>query len=571
MSALSIQPTYPIFTDIDGQPLEAGYVWIGQANLDPQVNPINVYWDAALTIAAPQPIRTLAGYPSRNGTPARLYVNSDYSIRVMNKNGSTVYSAPEATERYGNVITLANLNFLQNGAGAVTRTALSKMQESVSVKDFGAVGDGVTNDTTAIQDAIDSVATAGGAVYFPPGEYLISGSITISTYGVSLIGASGAALWDGLTTVNDGGAIILKSAAMAADAIVVTGGKFTMQDISLVGQNGNTGDGVYLKDAQSCVLLNVCVARMGGNGIRIGTKSGSVGNCNAWQLTNVTSQYNSQHGVVIHDESTTVPIDGPNANAGTATGLNVAGNSGAGLRIINGQFNTFVGLLSQQNSGYGVALFGTSTISLYTTFVGGDVDANGDGNWFISGDAKHIVLSGAFPNLPGIADLDPSINFAGTYTSSGTTTRSIRFDKDQNQLDYYETGTWTPVLQGNDIDPTSVTYDPSRYGTYTRIGNVVHIQGYMRTDAVTVGPMATYVVIAGLPFSPNVSAAVDVADSEGWSTNNPCAGRILAGDPRAFLLFRATANGATDRLPVAAVATGTDSNIVRFSASYFVA
>jgi hypothetical protein len=84
MSALSIQPTYPIFTDIDGQPLEAGYVWIGTANLDPQTNPINVYWDAALTILAPQPIRTLAGYPSNSGTPARLYVNSDYSIRFMN-------------------------------------------------------------------------------------------------------------------------------------------------------------------------------------------------------------------------------------------------------------------------------------------------------------------------------------------------------------------------------------------------------------------------------------------------------------------------------------------------------
>lgn len=120
MSALSIQPTYPIFTDIDGQPLEAGYVWIGTANLDPQTNPINVYWDSALTISAPQPIRTLAGYPSRNGTPARLYVNSDYSIRVMNKNGSTVYSAPTPTERYnGSVISFGAQNATGDGAQLV--------------------------------------------------------------------------------------------------------------------------------------------------------------------------------------------------------------------------------------------------------------------------------------------------------------------------------------------------------------------------------------------------------------------------------------------------------------------
>ena len=93
MSALSIQPVYPIFTDIDGQPLENGYVWIGAANQDPQTNPINVYWDAALTLSAVQPIRTLNGYPANNGTPSNIYVESDYSIRIMNKNGSTVYAS----------------------------------------------------------------------------------------------------------------------------------------------------------------------------------------------------------------------------------------------------------------------------------------------------------------------------------------------------------------------------------------------------------------------------------------------------------------------------------------------
>lgn len=169
MSALSIQPTYPIFTETDGQPLENGYIWIGTVNLDPQVNPINIYWDAALTISAPQPIRTLGGYPSRNGTPARLYVNSDYSIRVMNKNGSTVYSAPAATERYGNVITLADLTFLQSGSGAVPRTALSKMRDQIEARDFGAVADLSTDNTAAIQNALDSLPNAGGLVVIPAG------------------------------------------------------------------------------------------------------------------------------------------------------------------------------------------------------------------------------------------------------------------------------------------------------------------------------------------------------------------------------------------------------------------
>jgi hypothetical protein len=93
MPALEVNPPFPVFSDIDGQPLEAGYIWVGVSNLDPQTNPINVYWDSALTISAPQPIRTIGGYPSNAGTPARFFVDSDYSIRVMNKNGSTIYSS----------------------------------------------------------------------------------------------------------------------------------------------------------------------------------------------------------------------------------------------------------------------------------------------------------------------------------------------------------------------------------------------------------------------------------------------------------------------------------------------
>ena len=45
-----------------------------------------------------------------------------------------------------------------------------------NVRDFGAAGDGVTDDTEAIQHAVDE---AGGLIEFPPGDYLIKRPIVL--------------------------------------------------------------------------------------------------------------------------------------------------------------------------------------------------------------------------------------------------------------------------------------------------------------------------------------------------------------------------------------------------------
>lgn len=59
----------------------------------------------------------------------------------------------------------------------------------VSVKDYGAVGDGVADDTSAIQDAVDSVA-AGGYVFFPKGTYRATSQISVNTTDVTFQGES---------------------------------------------------------------------------------------------------------------------------------------------------------------------------------------------------------------------------------------------------------------------------------------------------------------------------------------------------------------------------------------------
>jgi hypothetical protein len=71
-----------------------------------------------------------------------------------------------------------DVRFRQAGTGSVDRTAEAKMRDTVSVKDFGAVGDGVTDDTAAIQTALDNQSTR--AVYFPAGTYRITGSLILN-------------------------------------------------------------------------------------------------------------------------------------------------------------------------------------------------------------------------------------------------------------------------------------------------------------------------------------------------------------------------------------------------------
>lgn len=84
-------------------------------------------------------------------------------------------------------------SFLQSGSGAEARTVQEKLRDSVSVKDFGAVGDGTADDTAALQAAIDVAKAEGRSVFFPTGTYNYS-SLDLDDIldGVSLVGESPA-------------------------------------------------------------------------------------------------------------------------------------------------------------------------------------------------------------------------------------------------------------------------------------------------------------------------------------------------------------------------------------------
>lgn len=108
---------------------------------------------------------------------------------------TTAYRAlthAEMDANWAHVISSANQSFVQSGTGAVSEAVQTFLRRLYyDVKSFGAAGNGSTDDTSAIQAAIDACqAAGGGVVYFPPGTYVLNTGLTLASYtNVWLVGA----------------------------------------------------------------------------------------------------------------------------------------------------------------------------------------------------------------------------------------------------------------------------------------------------------------------------------------------------------------------------------------------
>lgn len=210
----------------------------------------------------------------------------------------------------------------------------------LNVKWYGAVGNSVNDDKSAIQSALDAIkASGGGVVLLPPGTYKITGKITIPE-GCKLVG-TGFNSQGG----TDYASTILKDGNFVG---VEVSENAVLSNVTVKGAPANGGDGVQLIGGR-CLVENVVSTGHGGNGFRVGTSTGN--NCNLWRLSNILSVANAGHGVYIHDGA----VD-PNVNAGTLIGADIRSNSGSGLVVENAIDNTFVAVTSQENGSYGVLL-----------------------------------------------------------------------------------------------------------------------------------------------------------------------------------------------------------------------
>jgi hypothetical protein len=121
--------------------------------------------------------------------------------------GGMLQSVYDPTAVAGDAFDSANHAYTPDGTNAVATAVETKLRESISVKDFGAVGDGVADDTTAIQRALNHAKSLGGGeVRIPAGTYNISTTLSISdAAGVTLVGDGGGHM----TTTEVGSSTIL--------------------------------------------------------------------------------------------------------------------------------------------------------------------------------------------------------------------------------------------------------------------------------------------------------------------------------------------------------------------------
>lgn len=92
-------------------------------------------------------------------------------VWAFDSNGDTSIIAP-----------VAGQNLFRQYLSTIDRTVTSKLYEIVSVKDFGAVGDGITDDTVAIQNALTVGVSVGKAVFLPGGTYLVTSTLNMPQY-----------------------------------------------------------------------------------------------------------------------------------------------------------------------------------------------------------------------------------------------------------------------------------------------------------------------------------------------------------------------------------------------------
>lgn len=280
-----------------------------------------------------------------------------------------------------------------------------------------------------------------------------------------------------------------------------------------------------------------------------------------------------------------------------AEAANVSGSArdgdGSGVRAFEGSVVSFVSGNASNCAGSAFRATGGGIIN------GGDCTATNPGTQHARAEnGGRVLLSGATLDATAVFNIQDAseVNIFGVtgattltlvIANGGKLTRTdgtvtvgavhnyrdgVTFGTGTDVLNRYQEGSWTPVYRAGGTDFDSITYDDAVRGDcrYRRVGDMVFVEGGIRTDSVTVGSASGSVLLAGLPFAVANRAfnrgSFSIGFANGFSAAHPNAA-YLRDDVDGVVLGTLT-GGAFTSLAPSDLNTGTDDNWIMFSGFY---
>jgi hypothetical protein len=295
------------------------------------------------------------------------------------------------------------VGFLQAGTGAVTRTGQAKMRDVVSAKDFGAVGDGTTNNATAF-GLIKTAVEAGVPVYFPYGTYATSVPLNFTS--------------PGYMTADPGTRIKLTASANYVIQFDFTAGGGFFDHLCgltnfVLDGNGFALDGLNLKAVVSGNFLNIRATNVTRAGLHLG-----------WAQQCLFTDYHCSGNV---ETFTTTPVygilvDTAASSANAFVNATIAGVSGDGIRAISLFNSAIINGTSEGNGGAGLrwGVAGSGLQCLGNTVLGMDIEVNTGGDIVVDNTAianDFFGLKSGFGTTLGVQVMNGA---AQTFFSGGT-------------------------------------------------------------------------------------------------------------------------------------------------------